>query len=231
MLKLSKIKAVTLDLDDTLWPIRPTIENAEVALQRWLLAHAPKTAHLSASAEVRHEIRSLVHSRHLDKLHDLSFLRRESIRESLIRAGDEPQLAEPAFDVFFAARQNVSLYEGVQQALEKLSQRYPLVSISNGNADVFSTSAAPYFKSAVSARLVGVAKPDSRIFEAAAASLNLPLDAILHLGDDASTDVMGARNAGMQTIWINTQNHAWTHESDAPLTVSQLLEVCDHVLT
>ena len=38
---MSRIHAITLDLDDTLWPIWPTIERAESALQAWLRQHAP----------------------------------------------------------------------------------------------------------------------------------------------------------------------------------------------
>ena len=230
MLNLSKIQAITLDLDDTLWPVWPTIARAEVVLQDWLALHAPKTAQLCSDADMKKRIRAEVNQRHADKAHDLSFLRHESIRQSLIRAGDAPHLADAAFDVFFAERQNVTLYDGVQQALERLAARYPLVGLSNGNADVFRTAAGPYFKASVSARQFGVAKPDVRIFHAAAAQLNLPVESVLHLGDDAHTDVMGAMNAGMQTVWINTQGHDWPHDSVQPLTVSHLAELCDHLL-
>jgi putative hydrolase of the HAD superfamily len=123
------------------------------------------------------------------------------------------------------------LYDGVEQALARLAARYPLVGLSNGNADVFRTAAGPYFKAALSARLLGVAKPDPRIFHAAAAQLNLTADAVLHVGDDAVTDILGAMNAGMQTAWINTQNHTWLHDAAQPLTVSHLTELCDHLLT
>ena len=231
MLNLSKIKAITLDLDDTLWPVRPTIVRAEQALQDWLHQHAPDTARLCAQPELKQAIRAEVQQRHADMAHDLSFLRREAIRASLLRAGDASHLAEPAFEVFFAERQNVTLYDGVAEALAKLAARYPLVSVSNGNADVFQTSAAPYFTAAVSARMLGVAKPDVRIFHAAAAQLQLPAEAVLHVGDDASTDALGALNAGMQTVWVNTQAHAWPHASPQPLTVGHLAELCDHVLT
>jgi len=124
----------------------------------------------------------------------------------------------------------VQLYDGVQPALARLAARYPLVGLSNGNADVFRTEAGPYFKAAVSARVFGVAKPDVRIFHAAAAQLNLPVEAVLHLGDDATTDVLGALRAGMQTAWVNTQGHAWPHDLAQPLTVSHLAELCDHLL-
>ena len=230
MLNLSKIQAITLDLDDTLWPVWPTIARAEVVLQDWLTLHAPQTALLCSDAEQKKHIRAEVNQRHADKAHDLSFLRYESIRQSLIRAGDSPHLADEAFDVFFAERQNVTLYDGVEQALERLAARYPLVGLSNGNADVFRTAAGPYFKASVSARQFGVAKPDVRIFHAAAAQLNVPAEAVLHLGDDAHTDVMGAMNAGMQTAWVNTQAHDWPHDVAQPLTVRHLAELCDHLL-
>ena len=230
MLNLSKIQAITLDLDDTLWPVWPTIARAEVALQTWLTVHAPQTAQLCADSEVKQRIRAEVNQRHPEKAHDLSFLRRESIRESLLRAGNSPHLADAAFDVFFAERQNVTLYDGVEQALARLSARYPLVSVSNGNADVFRTSAGPYFRASVSARELGVAKPDVRIFHAAAAYLDLPAEAVLHVGDDVHTDVMGAINAGMQTAWVNTHCHAWPHKQAQPLTVTHLADLCDHLL-
>jgi putative hydrolase of the HAD superfamily len=214
-----------------LWPVWPTIARAEVVLQDWLTLHAPQTALLCSDAEQKKHIRAEVNQRHADKAHDLSFLRYESIRQSLIRAGDSPHLADEAFDVFFAERQNVTLYDGVEQALERLAARYPLVGLSNGNADVFRTAAGPYFKASVSARQFGVAKPDVRIFHAAAAQLNVPAEAVLHLGDDAHTDVMGAMNAGMQTAWVNTQAHDWPHDVAQPLTVRHLAELCDHLLT
>jgi putative hydrolase of the HAD superfamily len=231
MLNLSKIQAITLDLDDTLWPVWPTIARAEVVLQEWLTLHAPQTARLCADTEFKKRIRAEVNQRHADKAHDLSFLRHESIRQSLIRAGDAPHLANEAFEVFFAERQNVTLYDGVDQALARLAARYPLVGLSNGNADVFRTAAGPYFKASLSARQFGVAKPDVRIFHAAAAQLNLSAESVLHLGDDAHTDVLGAMNAGMQTAWINTQGHDWPHESAQPLTVSHLAELCDYLLS
>jgi FMN hydrolase / 5-amino-6-(5-phospho-D-ribitylamino)uracil phosphatase len=53
MLDLSKIKAITLDLDDTLWPIWPVIERAEAALSDWLTSRAPRAATVFINAEQR----------------------------------------------------------------------------------------------------------------------------------------------------------------------------------
>lgn len=230
MLNLSKIQAITLDLDDTLWPVGPTIQHAEKSLHDWLLANAPQTAVYCQPPDVKREVRAHVQAQHADRLHDLSFLRQEVIRESLRRAGDDPQLAEDAFAVFFQARQNVTLFDGAHEALARLAARYPLVAVSNGNADVFRTAAGVHFQASVSAGDTGVAKPDPRIFHAAAQRLSIAPDAVLHVGDDALADAVGALRAGMQAVWVNPENHAWSHAEPQPFTVRHIADLCDHLL-
>ena len=229
MIHLARIKAITLDLDDTLWPVWPTIERAEGALQHWLFEHAPETARLCSDVQARAAIRQQVNRQYPQHAHDLSFLRLEAIRESLRQAGNPTELAEQAFAVFFSYRHQVTLYDGVAAALQRLSARYPLIALSNGNADVFKTDAAAHFKAAVSARVVGVAKPDVRIFHAAASQAAISPEEVLHVGDDMTADALGALQAGMQAVWVNREGHAWTHDKPQPLTVRHLSELCDHL--
>jgi HAD superfamily hydrolase (TIGR01549 family) len=49
--------------------------------------------------------------------------------------------------------------------------------------------------------VVGSAKPDPKIFEAAAALVGLPLDGWM-IGDTSAADVVGGRSVGLQTIWL-----------------------------
>jgi HAD superfamily hydrolase (TIGR01549 family) len=226
---LSHIQAITLDLDDTLWPVAPTIAGAEQDLLAWLLAYAPKTAELTQQAERKQAIRQSVVAQHTSKAHDLGFLRCEVIRETMRQAGDDPQQADEAYAVFNAARQRVTLYAGVEEALARLSAKYRLVAISNGTADVFVTPAAPYFHAAFKAHEVGAAKPDAKIYQLATSHLALGADQILHVGDDAHADAWGAREAGLHAVWINPHGHAWTHNSPQPWTVRHLSEVADHL--
>ncbi|MBK8070879.1 MAG: HAD-IA family hydrolase [Ramlibacter sp.] len=226
MLDLSRIRAVSIDLDDTLWPILPTIERAEKALHDWLAAHAPMTAALFSSPAALREIRDYMAANRRDLRHDLSAVRRESIRLALYRAGENPLMAEAAFEVFFAERQRVQLFEDALPALEFLAARYPLVSLSNGNADVNRVGLGAYFQAAITAREFGVGKPDPRIFHAAAGAVDLMPGNVLHVGDDATLDALGALNAGMQAVWVNRADHLWPHEVDEPLCVSTLTELC-----
>jgi putative hydrolase of the HAD superfamily len=226
-LDLSRIRAITIDLDDTLWPIWPTIARAEAVLQAWLDTHAPTAAALCRDKGVLREVRNQMNTERPDLAHDMSALRRESIRLVLQRAGDDPALAEPAFEVFFAERQRVDLFDDALPALEFLSGRFPVVALSNGNADVHRVGIGAHFRASIAAREFGVGKPDPRIFHAAAEAAGVEASQVLHIGDDAHLDGVGALNAGMQLAWVNREGHAWAHAPLAPhITVSELLALC-----
>ena len=112
------------------------------------------------------------------------------------------------------------------QALAFLSSRFPLVALSNGNADIHRIGIASYFSASISAQQFGVAKPDPRIFQAAASALNVRPEDVLHVGDDAALDVLAALGCGMQTVWVNREDHLWAHAELPHETVTTLAELC-----
>jgi len=67
---------------------------------------------------------------------------------------------------------------------------------------------------------------DARIFHAAAAALDVPPEAVLHVGDDALLDVIGALGAGMQAAWVNRGEHPWLHEQQPHVMVADLRQLC-----
>ncbi|MEO8248022.1 MAG: HAD-IA family hydrolase [Burkholderiales bacterium] len=225
VIDISKIRAVSIDLDDTLWPVWPTIERAERALQLWLAANAPQTAKLHESVDTRRAIRAQLDASRPDLRHDFTTLRLESIRIALVRAEEDPALAEAAFEVFFAERQRVDLYDDALPALEHLASRWPLVALSNGNADVHRVGIGRYFKAKVAAREVGFGKPDQRIFQAAARAAGVEARQVLHIGDDPALDALGALAAGMQSVWLNRTGQPWAHDPSPHLTVAGLNEL------
>ena len=225
MLDIKKIRAITLDLDDTLWPIWPTIERAEKALEDWLGEHAPMTAALFANPTARHDLREQITRSRPELKNNLSSIRREAIRLALYQSQENPQLAEPAFEVFFAERHRVTLFADALRTLEFLSARYPVVALSNGNASVARIGIGQYFKASISAQEFGVGKPDPRIFQAGAGAADASPEQVLHVGDDAALDILGALNCGMQTVWVNRAEQRWTHEEQPHETVTSLTEL------
>ena len=225
MIDTSRIRAVSLDLDDTLWPIWPTIARAEAVLHDWLRTHAPTTAQQLANPQALRAVREEIQALRPDLAGDLIALRRESIRLALQRAGDDPALAEPAFEAFYDERQRVELFDGARECLAFLSARFPVVAVTNGNADIHRVGIGGYFQASLSAHLLGIAKPDPRIFHAAAAAVNVAPHEVLHVGDDATLDAHGALEAGLQTVWFNPEGRDWPHERTPPVAITRLQDL------
>jgi FMN phosphatase YigB (HAD superfamily) len=115
----------------------------------------------------------------------------------------------------------------VLPALARLAARYPLVSLSNGNADLERIGLKHFFRDSISARECGVAKPAARIFHAACERLGLPPHAVLHVGDDPELDVAGAGAAGLRSVWLNRNGAPWAHAHSPDLHVSDLAQLAD----
>ena len=226
-LELGRIKAISLDLDDTLWPIWPVIARAEQALQDWLRPRAPKTSAWLADTEQRQALRREILAARPELGHDLRRLRQELIRAALQRHDEDTALVTPAYEVFIAERMRVQLFDDARPALAWLAQRFPVVAVSNGNADVQRIGLGRYFSAGFSAQEFGVGKPDPRIFHAAAEAVGVAPQEVLHVGDDARLDVVGALDAGLQTVWVNRDGQDWTHEVHRPhATVSDMSALC-----
>ena len=58
------------------------------------------------------------------------------------------------------------------------------------------------------------AKPDPRIFKAAAAAVGVNVANVLHVGDDSAQDALGALHSGMHAAWLNREGKDWPHVSD-----------------
>jgi FMN hydrolase / 5-amino-6-(5-phospho-D-ribitylamino)uracil phosphatase len=229
MINVAQIQAISFDLDDTLWPIAPTLERAEAALHAWLTVHSPMTAALYSSAEALRDIREYIRielpKRKPELKYDLGAMRLEAIRLAMYRSGEDPLLAKEAYQVFYAARNKVDLFSCSRGALAALSARYPLAALSNGNADIQLVGLGEYFKVVVNAREAKMAKPDTRIFDLTALKLGVANAHVLHVGDDATLDCMGALQAGMQTVWVNRSDAQWQYGMPQPMTVSNLSEL------
>lgn len=214
------IRAITLDLDDTLWPIAPAIALAESALESFLARHAPRAAE-RWPADERRQLRVQLDRERPHLAHDMSAQRRWMLERMLAEAGEDPSLAGPAYDAYFAARCRVEHYPDSLPALERLAARVPLAAVSNGNACLRTIGIDHLFAFQLGAGEHGAPKPDRGIFLAACERLGLPPGQVLHVGDDPLCDVAGARDAGLQACWINRPDAsgrlaAWTDGVPAP---------------
>ena len=201
-------KALSLDLDDTLWPIWPVIEKAEAALDAFLAERCPSTAAMYPVHEMR-ALRDRIAADYPQFAHDFTRQRRLSLAHALRSAGDDEMHVEDAFNAFYHARNQVEFYPDALHALERLAARWPLAALTNGNADLSAIGIAHRFAVTITAREAGHAKPDAPIFHAACAALSARPGEVLHVGDDPWLDVAGAAAVGLRTCWINRREEDW----------------------
>ncbi|QWT20134.1 HAD family hydrolase [Bacillus sp. NP157] len=219
---------MSLDLDDTLWPVLPALVEAEQCVDRWLKQHHPDVAS-AWPIEAMRELRDKVAREHTHLAHDFSEQRRITIRQAFAACGIDDAPVDALWGIYFAARNNVELYPDSLAALERIAARVPIVSISNGNADLEVIGLHHFFHTRLNAYGVGVAKPDRMIFQAAADALGLEPAAILHVGDDPLLDVVGARDAGLRTVWLNRTGETWSHGPAPDLEFTDMTALADWI--
>ncbi|MFO8003604.1 HAD family hydrolase [Thioalkalivibrio sp.] len=223
----ARIRCITFDLDDTLWPVMPAIHRAEARFYDWLRAHAPGVCERYTPEALVAARGAFMRAAPASERHDLTSLRKRWLRGIAAETDTCPErMASEGFEVFWLARNEVEPDPEAASVLEMLGRHFRIGAISNGNADVFRTPLGQFFDFAVPAAEAGVAKPDPAIFRRAARHAGLPSEAILHIGDDPVCDVLGARNAGMHSGWFNPGTSAWRHEAPRPaLTFGRLGQI------
>ena len=221
------IQLITFDLDDTLWDTAPVIVSAEAALRQWLTEHTP----VLGALPVEHlwAIRERVLSLEPQLKHRISALRRRVLLHALEEAGyahpQASELAEQAFEVFLHARHQLEIFPEVQPTLEILRNRYALGVVTNGNADVRRLGLADYFKFALCAENIGIAKPDARLFHEALQRGATTAASAVHVGDHPGDDIAGAQQAGLRAIWFNPMGKAWEADKAPDAEIRCLTEL------
>lgn len=123
--------------------------------------------------------------------------------------------------------------ESVKKAIpiiRELKKRYPIVLVSNfyGNIEAVlkDFGAADLFDNIIESAVVGVRKPDPRIFELGCEALRLTPGDVTVIGDSYSKDIEPALSIGCKAVWI--KGRCWSEEEQnriyAP-TISSLSQL------
>jgi putative hydrolase of the HAD superfamily len=231
------VRAITLDLDDTLWPFAPIGARIEQVLHEWMLRHSPRTAQRFPIVAMR-ALREQVFADHPQLQHDLGALRRLTLQRALEQSDADPALLDPAYEIFYAARNQVECYPDSLDALRRIAARVPVAAVTNGNADLQRIGLAPHFVFQLGAREHGAAKPHASIFHAACERLGVTREEVLHVGDHIEMDAIGAARAGLRSCWINREARRWTREDLRPdlefttlAALADWLDAQDHTAT
>ncbi|MBV8633951.1 MAG: HAD family hydrolase [Burkholderiaceae bacterium] len=228
------VKAVLFDLDDTLWPIAPTIIRAEGLQHDWLAIHAPALVARHSREDLRARRVDLAQTDPRYR-YDLWSLRHTALVEALNSSGEEPakaaELADAAMEVFSRERNVVNVFEDVVPGLALLGRHFALGTISNGFADLEAIGLAGHFRTSIAAHKLGFAKPDARIFHQACAALQVEPHEALYVGDDPLLDVEGAQKAGLRAVWMNRFDRTLPEAVTPDFHCTNLLELSDWLQT
>ncbi len=207
---LAPIKALTFDLDDTLYDNRPVVLRMEAELLSWLHREHPQTQRFRTEQWL--EIKAAVSRKHPAVCHDVTLWREKQLQTAFLQLGYTPEEAQQAAKdgvaVALSWRSRLTVPPQTHQVLSALAGEFPLVAITNGNVDTKVLGLDVYFKAVLQAGPDGAAKPAADLFLLAQSMLPCSPANILHVGDHLLKDVAAANQHGFMSCWNNT-----THRS------------------
>jgi putative hydrolase of the HAD superfamily len=125
-----------------------------------------------------------------------------------------------------ASRRRLRLYPHVRRVLDLLHTRFPLAVVTDGQsayarAELHQVGLLGHFDPIVVSGNHGYRKPDRRLFQAAAAGMQIAPEHVLYVSNDMYRDVYGAWQAGMATVMFDSDQGTKEYPGCIP----------DHVLT
>lgn len=210
---LKTYKHIFFDLDHTIWDFET---NSLKALQQ--IFTEEKLAELGVpSFDEFHITYKPINDRYWSKYHN-GFATKEEVRvnrftETLAQFGvNDLELARRmAHSYVSLSPRMTALFPDAHEVLQYLQSKYSLHLITNGFAEVQwikieNSGLRPFFEHIIISEEVGTQKPDKEIFEIAMHRAFTSPEECLMIGDNFNTDIIGARNAGMDQVYFNP-NH------------------------
>lgn len=219
---LSKVKGIIFDYGGTLdtggdhWS--HVIADAYTKAGVFIDNEAFRDAYVFAERELARTLHILPHHTFADLLDikikiEMQELAAGSVVPSNFVDTKAPEIAKICYE---AAKESVNKAKPV---LESLSKQYKLVLVSNFYGNIAAVlkdfGLDSYFSKIVESAVVGVRKPDPRIFELGAEAMGLKPEETLVIGDSYRKDIVPAEKAGAQVLWL--KGKGWTAEEDQQL--------------
>lgn len=214
---MTMLKAITFDLDDTLWDNHGVMARTEEGHYRWLLEalNAWRVTRQEPVLGVSHEEGGQDYLQRRQQLArevparrgDFTWLRLRAL-ESQLEAEGLPRSAAlmwaaAAMNEFHRLRVQVTPHPEAAGLLAALAERYQLAAITNGNIHLNRQPLAAYFPIAIAAGELLAPKPDPLPFLTALSRLQVAPECAMHVGDSWQEDVLPAQQLGMHAVWVS----------------------------
>jgi len=228
MENITGIKAISFDVDGTLWDfeqsMRQSLHHVLIELERLDPAMA---AMLDVERIIA--IRDQVGKQLKGKVIDLGQIRLEAFRETLKNIGKpDDALASHLNQLYMKHRfKDIHLFDDVLPVLGALKTKHTLGILSNGNTYPRHFGLEETFQFAVFSQDCGIEKPDPEIFRITVEQAGHSKNELLHVGDSLEDDVKGASNAGIKCVWLNRNRTKKSLNLEADWEISSLLELLE----
>ena len=209
-MKISGITDVFFDLDHTLWDFDKNsaltfekifiLNNIEANLDSFLSFYEPiNLKYWKLYREEKIEKKAL----RFGRLNDAFLAMEQQIQED--------QIVKLSEDYITYLSTFNHLFENTFEILDYLNQNYNLHIITNGFEEVqhkklTRSKIIHYFDTITNSEMVGVKKPNPKIFNYALKQANAELTKSIMIGDSYEADIIGAKNIGMEVIFFDVNN-------------------------
>jgi HAD superfamily hydrolase (TIGR01509 family) len=224
------VKAILFDIDGTLFDRNL----AQVKILQIIVDSLPE---IFGALDIRRVRKAFSESDHLTTAEFDSGMPSEGLRDRrsrlFLRLLDLPEsFTDKITEIYVRQLPAVDApVAGAVRLVKALNRKYQLGAVSNGMPDVQyrkleNIGLRGFFSCVVLSEEVGFRKPDTSIFLEASRALNLQPAQCVYVGDTYATDVVGAKNSGMQACWFNRDGSLPPDGgSMADFVVKDLLEI------
>lgn len=221
-----RLDLLTFDLDDTIFPVGPVLEEANEAmiyrLKTFGYTYASNYQIIAASKRIRSELHEA------GETLTYTDLRKQSIRREIMRLTKlqnhqvDESVVEDVFNSWLSTRHasaDKNLFSDCVDALKAVREKHPdalIGAITNGRGNpLCMPSVKSFFDFCVSGEDDGVfpkRKPDKGIYEAALEIFfnlrGVSSDSFnwIHVGDDLANDVGASAACGAKSIWLSAKD-------------------------
>jgi len=212
----NSISHIFFDLDHTLWDFDKNsaltfnkilkIHEVDVDVQAFLEVYVPiNLKYWKLYREEKIDKASLRYKRLQDAFNELNVMVQPSI---IYKLSDDYIKYLTTFN---------HLFNGAIEVLEYLNEQYNLHIITNGFKEVQHSKLNQaninhYFDTITNSEMVGVKKPNPKIFEHALEKARATTQESVMIGDNYEADILGALNVGMQAICFNYHNEQLSND-------------------
>ena len=225
---MNKITTISFDADGTLWDFEGVMRHAlgcALAELHRLVPAAADSLSIDTLIAIRNQVAEEQKSRGLT--HEV--IRLEAFKQTLqfIKSPDD-DLAVHLNTLYLKHRfEDIQLFDDVLPTLEALQGHYTMSLLSNGNTYPERCGLAGYFQFVVFAQDHGIQKPDPVLFDIAIKRAGCAKRQLLHIGDSFQNDVIGAKQAGIKSVWLNRQGINNEAEQQPDFEISSLRELAE----